>query len=162
MSLNKQKRIFDVNSNDTQSILADRLNKLCEFLDEAYNINAGGCCFITYCLARLLKKDKFKFKIVIYDDCRIREKTFTNVSSSHTHYGILLGDYPINGGDYFCDPSLFQSTFSKVKISEILEHYKNNRWNHSYNHQKNSFISKTLKVFYDDLTEDLRKGQSNN
>lgn len=160
MSLKKQRRILDTNSNDTKSVVAERLNKLCKFLDETYDINAGGCCFITYCLARLLKKDKFKFKVVIYDDYRVGGKTFADVDDSHYHYGIILGDYPINDGNCADDSSFVKSTFSKVKISDILDHYKNNSWNHAYNSEKNSFISKTLKVFYDDLTEDLREGSN--
>lgn len=158
MSLKRQRKILNVNSNDTKSIVAERLNKLCEFLDETYDINAGGCCFITYCLARLLKRDKFKFKVVIYDDRRIQEKSFEELDTTHWHYGILLGDYPINDGCCANDSSLIQTTFSKVNISDILEHYKEHNWNHCYNSEKNSFISKTLKVFYGDLTEDLRKG----
>lgn len=155
MSLKQQKRILNVHSNDTKSIVADRLNKLCRFLDETYDINAGGCCFITYCLARLLKKDKFKFKVVVYDDYPIEERSIADLKKNYWHYGILLGDEVINADE---DNYMIATTFPKVKISELLNHYKDYEWNSEYNRNKNPFIYKTLKVFYADLTEDLREG----
>ena len=157
MSLKNQRRILDTCSNNTKSIVAERLNKLCKFLDETYDINAGGCCFVTYCIAKLLKQDKFKFKIVIFDNYPVVGKTLADIDGSHFHYSIMLGDYLINSGDCEENFSFIQSVFSKVKVSDILDHYKTNFWNTEYNKQKNSFISKTLKVFYDDLTEDLRE-----
>lgn len=139
-----------------QEILTERLNKLCKFLDDEYDINAGGCCYIAYCLARLLSRDKFKFKVIIYEDY-ILEDRFSEVIGSYWHYAIGIGEYTINSCD--CDDDNFcKNVYTGVKASEILTHYQNGSWNNCYNSRKNSFIFKTIKVFYNDLTEDLREG----
>lgn len=139
-----------------QEILAERLNKLCKFLDDEYDINAGGCCYIAYCLARLLSRDKFKFKVIIYEDY-ILEDRFSEVIGSYWHYAIGIGEYTINSCDCDDDDNFCKNVYTGVKASEILTHYQNGSWNNCYNSRKNSFIFKTIKVFYNDLTEDLRE-----
>ena len=156
MSLIKLRKKLNPKSSEVQEILVERLNKLCEFLDLEYDINAGGCCFVTYCLARLLSRDKFRFKVVIYEEEPLENK-FDEVSGSHWHYAIELGNLIIN--DYGCehDHTLYKNVYKGVKASQILEHYQTRGWNNLYNSNKNSFIFKTIKVFYNDLTEDLRE-----
>ena len=77
MSLKRQRRKLNSKSQEIQEILAERLNKLCRFLDEEYDVNCGGCCYIAYCLARLLSRDKFKFKVIIYEDYELEENVYT-------------------------------------------------------------------------------------
>lgn len=139
--------------------IAERLNSLCKFLDEVYEINSGGCCYIAYCLARMLSRDKFKFKLIIYDwDHPVSVKNLNELGKSHTHYGLLLGENLfINCSEDFHNPETFRTILPKVKPSEILFHYEACSWNNHYNKQKNDFIFKTIKVFYNDLTEDLRE-----
>lgn len=141
-------------STEVQEILVERLNKLCTFLDVEYDINAGGCCYIAYCLATLLSKDKFKFKVIIYEDYELEDR-FSKISESHYHYAISIGDYTINPAD--AEGRFFRNIYYNVKASEILDHYKNCSWNNCYNSAKNKFIFRTIQVFYDDLTEDLRE-----
>lgn len=157
MSLKRQRRKLNSKSQEIQEILAERLNKLCRFLDEEYDVNCGGCCYIAYCLARLLSRDKFKFKVIIYEDYELEEK-FSEVARSHYHYAISIGKYAINAADCDDDDSFCRNVYTGVKASELLSHYQKCSWNDCYNTQKNQFIFKTIKVFYDDLTEDLREG----
>lgn len=144
-------------STEIQEILAERLNKLCRFLDEEYDINAGGCCYVAYCLAKLLSKDKFKFRVIIYEDYELEDR-FSEISGSHYHYAIGIGNYTINSAGCDKDESFCRNIYYNVRASEILDHYKNCGWNECYNSAKNKFIFRTIQVFYDDLTEDLREG----
>lgn len=146
---------MNTKSTEVQEILAERLNNLCKFLDEEYEINAGGCCYIAYCLARLLSKDKFKFSVIVYEDYELEDK-FSEISEDHYHYAIGIGNYIINSCG--CDEDFCRNIYYNVRASEILNHYKNNSWNECYNSTKNKFIFKIIRVFYDDLTEDLREG----
>lgn len=157
MSLKKQKRKLNSKSQEVQEILADRLNKLCKFLDEEYDINSGGCCYIAYCLARLLSRDKFRFTVIIYEDYECEDK-FSELDTSHYHYAIGVGNNVINDADCEDDLEFVKNVYRNVKASEILNHYQARSWNKCYNANKNSFIFKTIKVFYNDLTEDLREG----
>lgn len=141
---------------EVQEILVERLNKLCKFLDEEYDINVGGCCYVAYCLAKLLSKDRFKFKIIIYEDYKL-ENRFSKISESHYHYAIGIGKYIINSAECDEDESLYRNIYYNVRPSKILNHYKNCDWNECYNSAKNKFIFRTIQVFYDDLTEDLRE-----
>ena len=142
---------------EVQEILAERLNNLCKFLDEEYEINVGGCCYIAYCLAKLLSKDKFKFSVIVYEDYELEDK-FSEISESHYHYAIGIGSYTINSAECDEDKSFYRNVYYNVRASEILNHYKNRSWNKCYNSAKNRFIFRTIQVFYDDLTEDLREG----
>lgn len=155
MNLRKQRKRLNTKSTEVQEILAERLNNLCKFLDEEYDINAGGCCYIAYCLAKLLSKDKFKFRVIVYEDYELKDK-FSEISESHYHYAIGIGNYTINPTE--CDEDFCRNIYYNVRASEILNHYKNNSWNEYYNSTKNKFIFKIIRVFYDDLTEDLREG----
>lgn len=150
---------MDSKSIRVQTTVAERLNNLCKFLDEVYMVNSGGCCYIAYCLARMLSRDKFKFKFIIYEaDYPVSVRNLNELVESHYHYGLLLGDkFPINDCECFHDLEIFKTILPKVKPSEILFHYKACNWNPHYNKQKNDFIFKTIKVFYNDLTEDLRE-----
>lgn len=150
---------MDSKSTRVQTTIAERLNSLCKFLDDVYGINSGGCCYIAYCLARMLSRDKFKFKLVIYEcNYPVNAKNLNELGESHHHYGLLLGNnLPINDCECFFDDDMFKTVLPKVKPSEILFHYEACQWNPLYNKEKNNFIFKTIKVFYNDLTEDLRE-----
>ena len=155
MNLRKQRKRLNTKSTEVQEILAERLNNLCKFLDEEYGINFGGCCYIAYCLARLLSKDKFEFSVIVYEDYELEDK-FSEISEGHYHYAISIGNYIINSDG--CDEDFCKNIYYNVRASEILNHYKNNSWNEQYASTKNKFIFKIIRAFYGDLTEDLREG----
>ena len=103
-------------STEVQEILAERLNKLCRFLDEEYDINAGGCCYVAYCLAKLLSKDKFKFRVIIYEDYELEDR-FSEISGSHYHYAIGIGNYTINSAECDEDESFCRNIYYNVRAS---------------------------------------------
>lgn len=141
---------------EVQETLIRRLNRLCDFLDEEYDINSGGCCYIAYCIAKLLTSDKFKFKVLIYDYYPLDIKKFDKVIGSHFHYAISLRGGVINPGSF--NTNLCSTPYSRVSASKILKHYERGSWNTDYDLSKNEFVYKTIKMFYEDLTEDLREG----
>lgn len=157
MSLKRQKRKLKIESAKDKETLVERLDKLFQFLDEEYGINAGGCCFAAYCLAKLLSRDKVEFSVVVYEVHKL-VADFNKLSNGHYHYAIMIGNYCVNSEDYDDDPSLVRTVYSRVKASDILNHYKKHSWNECYDVSKNNFILKAIKMFYNDLTEDLREG----
>ena len=77
--------------------LFKEINKLCIYLQNKYNINNGGCCYVAACIAEQLELYSIPFKIIHYDlfSC---------------HYCIKVSDRYLNRDDY-----------KKREISEILE-----------------------------------------
>lgn len=160
MSIKRQKKKLNYKSAEVQKILAKKLDKFCRYLNSEYHINAGGCCYVTYVIASLLRKDGFHFKVIIWsteDD--VEENKFYNVCDSHYHYGLLLGGCFINENGCHNDYTLYESIFSKVRVIDILNHYKSNKWNDYYDKNQNSFIYKVIKIFYDNITDSLRERQ---
>lgn len=159
MSIKRQKKKLDPKSKDIQRFVAKKLDRFCRYLDSEYNINSGGCCYVTYLLARLLKRDGFHFKIVVWDDVfsETISNKFTSLLHSHRHYGILLNGCFINEAGYHNDTFLEEIKFSNVRVIDILEHYKLGSWNACYKKSQNSYISKMLEMFYDNLTKNLRE-----
>lgn len=158
MSLKRQQKKLDHKSVAVQRILAKKLDKFCRYLNSEYHINAGGCCYVTYILASLLKRDGFRFKVVIWStDKDVYESSFDDVSDSHYHYGILLGGCFINSNGCHGDPTLYETIFSKVRVTDILEHYQEGSWNNCYDKNHNSFIYKILKIFYVNITNSFRE-----
>lgn len=138
-------------------VLTDRLNKLCLFLDDTYNINSGGCCLIAYLLAKLLNSDNVEYAIVVFEGDNKKQElvsTFKELIKSHEHYALKVGDKYINVGEF---GKTAHRTFNDVKVKDIYNHYKNGDWNECYDVDKTSFLSIVVKRFYNDFTADLRK-----
>lgn len=158
MSLKRQKVRLNYKSLEVQRIVSKKLNEFCKYLDSEYDINCGGCCYIAYILASLLKKDGFRYKLIIWSDHPI-SKTFNKIKKSNTHYGILLGGCFINESGYHNNKYITETFYSKVKVTDILKHYNEKSWNNFYDKGNNPYILKVLTNFYDNLTESLRKRQ---
>ena len=47
--------------------LCHKLNSLFRFLDEVYDINSGGCCYVASVLAELLEEDDVDYSVIVYD-----------------------------------------------------------------------------------------------
>ncbi len=150
MSLKRQKRKLNTSS---LKILAEKLNRLCDFLDEEYNINCGGCCYVAYCMAKILSQDNINFKLIVYEHFDLEEE-FDKVVDSHYHYAISLEDIIINKCGCDEDTNLYRTEYL-VNPPEILAHYKKGDWNTEYDCSKNHFVYKTIKFFYEDFYESL-------
>lgn len=115
-----------------------------------FDINCGGCCYIAYCVARLLERDNIPFLTVVYN-CNYDE--FYDIDCSCYHYAILVGERIINGfdeDDY--------TTFANVTSKDLLDHYKECDWNCVYNTWYNTFLFHIINMFYYVFTKNLREG----
>lgn len=144
--------------------LKNSLDKLCNCLDDLYNINCGGCCYIAYLIARHLDKLKIKYILVIYDydykDTLNINKEVTNMSKSTSvnssvtgfntcsHYCIfLVGGGCVNKGDV---QGLRCYKISNISCKNIKWIYKNGAWNSYYNMKNNKIIKGIIDLFFKD------------
>ena len=114
--------------------LFTKLNQLCLELDNKYNINCGGCCYVAACIAEQLEKFNIPFEIVHYDICGC-------------HYAIKVSDRYINRSDY-----------KKKEIYEILDYnskemfsiYYTENWNNTYEKKYNSIVHRKIKKLFNE------------
>jgi hypothetical protein len=114
--------------------LFTKLNKLCLELDNKYNINCGGCCYVAACIAEQLERFNIPFEIVHYDICGC-------------HYAIKVSDRYINRSDY-----------KKKEIYEILDYnskemfsiYYTENWNKTYERKYNSIVHRKIKNLFNE------------
>jgi len=114
--------------------LFTKLNQLCLELDNKYNINSGGCCYVAACIAEQLESFNISFEIVHYDICGC-------------HYAIKVSDRYINRSDY-----------KKNEIYEILDYsseemfdiYYNGDWNDTYERKYNSIVHRKIKKLFNE------------
>lgn len=143
--------------------LLKNLNSLCKFLDETYNVNMGGCCYLASLIAKHLDKLNIKYDLIIYDNySRNRENIKCEVISrrknkdlnnsvtgcySCNHYCIRLrGAGVINGnGDYI---EGHRYSIPNISYKNIRWIYKNSRWNKCYKVQYNKTIKNIVKEFF--------------
>lgn len=140
-----------IQSEKNLSYLSNKLNSLCKFLDELYDINSGGCCFISFCIANLLEQDNILYDIGIIDD--YPENTLEEFDHSAYHVFLIVNDdYNINNES--CDE---YTTYPGSSLSLIQYYNKVSGWNSIYDHSKNVYMKKLITNFYYDFTEDLRE-----
>lgn len=149
-----------IKSEENLSKLCHKLNSLFVFLDEVYNINAGGCCYVASVLAELLEEDDIDYSVIVYDcDC----DNFYDISCSCYHYTVR-----ITGAEEYCsiingyneDECDTFSEFEGVTAIDLLDHYKECNWNDYYKVFRNKYIKGLITKFYKDFTYDLREKQS--
>ena len=143
--------------------LLKNLNSLCRFLDETYNVNMGGCCYLASLIAKHLDKLNIKYDLIIYDNysrnrenikCEVisrrRNKGLNNSVTgrySCNHYCIRLrGAGVLNGnGDYTEE---HRYSIPNISYKNIRWIYKNSRWNKCYKVQYNKTIKNIVKEFF--------------
>lgn len=139
-----------IQSEHCLKMLASKLDSLCIFLDEIYNINLGGCCFISYCIADLLEKDKIKYVICIVDD--YTEDYLYEFNHAVEHVFISIENtFNINfwNENYVTYPG---------SSKDLIDYYNRiGEWNSIYDCSKNIYIKKLITNFYYDFTEDFRE-----
>ena len=140
-----------VKSERNLKLLSENLNHLCHFLDEVYDINSGGCCYIAGLIAKLLEDDNVGFSVIVYEcDC----EDFYDLDCSQYHYAITFNTDIINADDY---DEVEYSSFDNVSSKDLFEHYQECCWNEQYNPGNNKFIKDTIKTFYGNFTKNLRE-----
>lgn len=142
------------------------INRLCKFLNEHYNINCGGCCFLAAAIAKELDNLNIKYTLKIYDplsknrkDIKLEvsnKKRNLNNSSSVTgvnncsHYGLFI----LNGGGFInpCTRPLYKTyTIPNINYTHINWIYKAGNWNDYYKPSNNKHIRIIVKEFFKTL-----------
>lgn len=142
--------------------LCKSINRLCEFLNEEYNINCGGCCFIASILAEHLDRLKIPYDLIAYDylgkdvdyiqhevSTKVKNKSYRkSVTGNHTcnHYCLFIeGAGEINSGDF---EGCVRHVIKDVQSSNIRWIYRNGEWNIDYDTDNNKVIKNIVKSFF--------------
>lgn len=140
-----------VKSEENLQRLSGKLSNLYYFLDGAYNINCGGCCYVAAVLAELLELDDVNYNVIVYCSDYY---DFDDIDCSQYHYAInIYEDAIINGYD---DDDDFME-YANVSSEKLLAHYKECSWNDYYDKNRNNYIRRLITKFYIDFTNDLRE-----
>jgi len=134
--------------------LKTELSRLFTFLDKNYNINWGGCCWLTYCLANNLERLNIPFSLVIYngegnaEEARnnIMERTpaFPTGCETAFHYTLKakgLGILNKSKGDPFI-------LVKDVDSEDIRWIYDEGNWNECYNSRLNDEIKNLVETVF--------------
>lgn len=141
-------------SNQNLKVLSHRLDRLCKFLDEVYDINCGGCCYVAACLAECLQKDNISYQVVVIE-CPEGIVKFSKIKKSCYHYFLSINNNDINGYEDIGDDEY--DVFDNISSRSLFNHYKKCSWNSWYDSNKNKFIKKIIKQYYEDFTSSLRE-----
>lgn len=138
--------------------LASRLGKLCIFLNNTFEINAGGCCFIASVIAHCLEQDDLNYKVGVCNNEDYEFESFYDIGcEAQYHYFIVLDKMNINddGEEHF-------QVFDNVSSKDLLDHYLEcNDWNPTYNNLNNDFIEHLIKELYVKFYEAIFERESN-
>lgn len=145
-----------------QQELTTKLSVLCRKLDDKYDVNNGGCCFLAYCIARELEKRDISFDLVLYDDELPSEFTLYNNIKEHNkdriplghftvaHYTLRIGNVIINSSEW---PDEYQ-VVKNISCSDIKYIYYHGSWNRLYNRKYNRVISRLVHKFFKDYDKE--------
>jgi hypothetical protein len=158
MSRKLQKRIknLDLKSPSVCKYLSDKLDSFCDHLDKLFYINGGGCCWVAYCLSKLLKQTGFNVSLVVYDIHGFDFENINSIKKSLSHYYIMIKDR--NEEEYFINSFGYDDYVSIIddfNIKDLKKHYLSMEWCCEYDSAKNRTIYELLKAFYLDLLYDI-------
>lgn len=134
------------------------LNNLCRFLDETYQVNCGGCCYVSYLIARKLEELGIKYKVIFYDEeledikakdlkYAIESKDLKHIGCGDFtchHYAIVIDNEVINGDNYEGELNLKVELTSK----DLQWIYKTGDWNDTYNIGLNAILRSYINTFF--------------
>lgn len=141
--------------------LKEDLNELCKFLDKAYDINCGGCCFLSSLIAKHLEILGISYSLIINDEVskninaivnevkskKLNKNSHDSISGLHTcnHYYIYItGVGPINK----FDTHTYSYRISEINYKNINWIYKKGDWNDCYNKSNNKLIKSLVSTFF--------------
>lgn len=145
--------------------LKTELTRLFSFLDKNYNINWGGCCWLTYCLAINLERLNIPYSLVIYDGEGNAEEAYNNIverfnsfptgSETASHYTLQvkgLGILNKSKGDPFI-------IVRDIDSSDIHWIYTEGYWNDCYNSRLNDEIKNLVDTVFKIYEKEICKTQ---
>lgn len=145
--------------------LRNSLNDLCDYLDETYYINFGGCCFLASIIAQYLDKLDITYDLLIFDAENKNNSSITyevsNMYKMKGNHNSVSGDYTcthyclsipkcgiINGASYNADKDLNRYKISSISSKNIKWIYKNSYWNDVYDIKNNRKIKRIIRSFF--------------
>lgn len=134
--------------------LKSELNRLFSLLDKSYNINWGGCCWLTYCIADNFDRLGIPYSLVIYDGEGDADEAYNNIVERYTsfptgcetasHYTLKVQGMGIlnkSKGDPFI---LVHNVYSE----DIRWIYDKGNWNDCYNFRLNEEIKNLVDTVF--------------
>ena len=149
--------------------LVEDLNVLCDRLDQDYNINFGGCCFVAYLIMKHFEKIGLHPTLIIESDCEnIDQDDFLDCVHTRSgncqglkdqtcyHYFIYIPEINkyINSGEIYED---YLYEFQGLSAKDVHWIYKTGDWNNNYNRKNSSMVGRKIaQVFrkYEDLYQE--------
>jgi len=133
--------------------LRTELNRLFSLLDKNYDINWGGCCWLTYCLADNFERLNIPYSLVIYDNERDAEEAQNNIMNRRVefptgdetafHYTLKVrGLGVLNKDDGNC------IVVDSVNSEDIRWIYDKGDWNECYNKRLNNEIKNLVDTVF--------------
>lgn len=150
------------------SNLVRNLNNLCEFLDNSYDINCGGCCYISHLIAKHLESLNIEYSVVILDyeidkeDINEDEVITSIKKHKHNlltgrdvgnHYALKIEDEIINPSSIDEDRTIICT--NEIKSKDLKWIYDTGDWNDMYNIARNKYISSYIDTFFKTVKLDL-------
>lgn len=134
------------------------LDNLCDQLNDQYNINRGGCCYVAYLIACHLDKLGIKYDLIIYDR-RKKDEAQVNYEVLHTcNPSIVTGYYTCNhycisihcGGIVNKSTSRRRNKFviKNVTSKHLKWLYDYGDWNTEYDSYNNKEVKSIIDLFF--------------
>lgn len=149
-------------------LLVKELNKVCSKLQDDYNINYGGCCYVAYIIKRHLDRLGIPSELVIVDSCNtICEEDVQDACKNRdancigtgdetcNHYFISITGYDFVNEDSYNDGEVV--IVHGLGYEDIRWIYKTGSWNCDYDTTNNAMVGRRIKQVFDKY-EDLYKG----
>ena len=137
-----------------------KLKKLITFIDNAYDINSGGCCYLSYIIAKQLEKHNIPYLVGITNyggfdiseiksniNRRSRNGVFSFDDYGCNHISIKIGHLDVNVIEDTYDAEYINLT-SKDLHWLYNKGLKNSDWNTTYNTDNNQIISKFINILF--------------
>jgi hypothetical protein len=149
--------------------LVKDLNVLCDRLDQDYNINFGGCCFVAYLMMKHFEKIGLHPTLIIESDCgdidgddfldcvRTRSGNCQGLKDQTCfHYFVYIPevDKYVNSGEFY-EEYLYK--FRGLSAKDVHWIYKTGDWNVNYDRKNSPMVGRKIaQVFkkYEDLYQE--------
>lgn len=154
--------------------LIERLNSLCEFLSDSFEINCGGCCLIASYIAEHLENLNVEYNLIIFDhDDRDEESIISEIQNNEynndgnsvvgyntcSHYCLEVNDELINCSDKYLS-GYYKFRIPNIKFGDIEWIYDEGSWNDCYEIKYSDYIKNIIDTFfsiYENNIDKLRK-----
>lgn len=141
------------------------LNRTCKSLDDRFDINRGGCCYVAYVIAKLLDKyqeEDYYLGLISYQTKNIEALEYNtrfhikkdvpnNImikEGTCNHYFIKLNNKRINGCMYYWGHRKVYNFELSIKPKDILWVYRNGVWCDDYDKKYNLRIYNELESVF--------------